>query len=95
YTFSPIDYQRYPLLKLILTAARRRDNSLILLNACDEVAIDYFLRKKIRYFDMHKAMSFIVNKYPSIRIKNIEDVIYWDNWAREKTKEYFNRLWAQ
>jgi len=92
FSFEPIDYSKYPLLKMILDAAKRKDNSLAVLNASDEVAIDYFLNKKIRFTDIHKVLRYIFKNYPKHKIKKIGDVFFWDNWAREKTKKYLDKL---
>lgn len=91
-SFKPIDYSKYPLFKMILDAAKRKDNSLVILNACDEVAIDYFLKKKIKFTDIHKALRYIFKNYPRRKIKKINDVFFWDNWAREETEQYLNKL---
>lgn len=91
YSFEPIRYSKYPLLKIILDAATKGDNALVVLNACDEVAIDYFLKKKIKFTDIHKVMKYISKNYPSKKIKKVDDVFFWDNWAREKTKQYLNK----
>ena len=90
-SFSPVDLKRFSLLKLILDAAKKGDNSLAILNACDEVAIDYFLKKRIKFTDIHKVMQYMWRHYPSRRIKRVDDVIYWDNWARKKTEEYLDK----
>ncbi|MCK4912683.1 MAG: 1-deoxy-D-xylulose-5-phosphate reductoisomerase, partial [Candidatus Omnitrophica bacterium] len=92
YNFKPLDYRDYPLLKIILQAGEKKDNSLVILNAVDEVAIDYFLRKKIKFIDIYKVMTYFSRNYKSSKIKRISDVFFWDNWAREKTKEYLNKL---
>jgi len=91
-SFFPINYNKFPLLKLILKAAKKKDNSLAVLNACDEVAIDYFLKKKIKFTDIFKVMEYIFRKYPSCKIKSLEDVFYWDDWARQKTRNYIDKL---
>lgn len=91
-SFSPIDLKKFSLLKLILDAAKKGDNSLIILNACDEVAIDHFLKKKIKFIDIHKVMQHMWRNYPSKRIKTIDDVFYWDSWARKKTEEYLKEI---
>lgn len=90
YSFEPIRYNEYPLLKVILQAAKRNDNSLVILNACDEVAIDYFLRKKIRFSDIYKVMQYIFKNYEPCKLKTVDEVLFWDNWARVKTAEYLN-----
>lgn len=92
YSFAPISYKKYPLLKVILSVAKRKDNGLAILNACDEVAIEYFLKERIKFTDIFKVIEYMHNKYPKKKIKSIDDVFYWDKWAREKTKEYLNKL---
>ena len=91
-TFVPFCDKDYPLFRIILRAAEKNDNALVILNACDEVAIDYFLKKKINFVAIHKVMDYIFKHYPSSAIGGIEDIFWWDNWAREKTKEYLDRL---
>ena len=92
FSFSQINYSKYPLLSLVLKAAKRGDNSLVVLNACDEVAIDYFLKGKINFTDIDKAMKKLFKVYPQHKIKTIDDVFHWDDWARAKTKEYLDKL---
>jgi len=88
-TFSKVNYRKYPLFKVILNAALKKDNSLTILNACDEVGVDYFLKGKIEFKMIEKVMCYLFKNYPSRKIKTISDVFYWDKWAREKTKKYF------
>ena len=90
-SFLPVNHRDYPLLNLVLEAAKRKDNSLVILNACDEIAVDCFLKKKIEFTGIHKAMKYMFKNYKQARIKKIEDVFFWDNWARVKTREYLNK----
>lgn len=92
YNFKPLDYKDYPLLRIILQAGKKEDNSLVILNAVDEVAIDYFLRRRIKFIDIYKVMAHIFRNYKSSKIKIIEDVFFWDDWARKRAEEYLNRL---
>jgi len=92
YNFKPLNYKDYPLLKMILEAGKREDNSLVILNAVDEVAIDYFLSKRINFIDIYKVMAKIFKNYKSSKIKRIEDVFFWDDWARKRAREYLKRV---
>jgi 1-deoxy-D-xylulose-5-phosphate reductoisomerase len=87
FSYSPIAYEKFPLLKIILEAGKRDDNSLVILNACDEVVVDLFLDEKIKFTQIEKTMKKIFKIYPSKQIKSIDDIYRWDNWARNKTKE--------
>ncbi len=92
YNFRPLNYKDYPLLKIILQAGKKEDNSLVILNAVDEVAIDYFLRRRIKFIDIYKVMVKIFGNYKSSKIKRIGDVFFWDDWARKRAEEYLKRL---
>jgi len=92
FSFQPLDKKNFPLFYLILDAKKRNDNLLILLNAWDEVAIEYFLNKKIDFLGIYKALNYISKNYPSQKIKNLEDIFYWDNWARQRVKGYLENL---
>lgn len=91
-SFAPLRYQDFPLLQIILAAATRKDNGLIVLNACDEIAISYFLQKKIRFTDIYKVMLYLSRHYPKSAVRCIDDIFYWDTWARQHTKEYLEKL---
>ncbi|UCC95563.1 MAG: 1-deoxy-D-xylulose-5-phosphate reductoisomerase [Candidatus Omnitrophota bacterium] len=91
-SFKPLNHAQYPLFQIVGEAAKRKDNALAILNACDEVAVDYFLKGKIKFTDLYRAMGYMFEHYPSKKIKSIEDVFYWDNWAREKIQQYLKTL---
>ncbi|MFA6282266.1 MAG: hypothetical protein WCY05_07195 [Candidatus Omnitrophota bacterium] len=91
-SFEPLEIKKFPLLRIILEAAGRGDNSLAVLNACDEIMVEYFLKNKIKFIDMPKVMERIFGCCTPHKIKTESDVFSWDSWAREKTKEYLNKL---
>jgi 1-deoxy-D-xylulose-5-phosphate reductoisomerase len=91
-SFESLDFKKFPLLSLILQAARRGDNSLVVLNACDEVAIQYFLKKKIKFTGIFKVMDYIFSHYPQTCVSSVEDIVKWDAWSREKTVAFLDAL---
>jgi len=91
-SFEPLKRGQFPLLDIILKGARCADNSLVILNGCDEVAVGNFLSGKIKFTDIYKAMNYIFSHYKPAKLKNLDDVFYWDDWARGKTKEYLRAL---
>jgi 1-deoxy-D-xylulose-5-phosphate reductoisomerase len=90
--FEPLDSSNFRLLEIIRSAAKKEDNSLAILNACDEVAVDYFLMKRIKFMDIYKVMQALYCTYPRHKISSVEDVFYWDSWARHKTIKYLEEL---
>lgn len=89
--FMPVDYKKFPLIKIILEAAKREDNSLVVLNAADEVAVDSFLKGRINFEHVYNVMNHMFTNYSSQKLKKVEDVFFWDEWAREKTKQYIDK----
>jgi len=90
--FYPVKKAKFPLLYLIKEAARRKDNSLVIINAADEVAVDYFLKGRIRFLDIQKTLEYIFSIYPKAKLNSEEDIFFWDEWARKKTEEFLNSL---
>jgi 1-deoxy-D-xylulose-5-phosphate reductoisomerase len=91
-TFSPLNEKDYPLFSLLRAAAERGDNSLVILNACDEVAVEAFLEKRIKFTDIFRIMNYLFNRYEKKQIQGLDDIFYWDLWARVKTRERVARL---
>lgn len=87
-TFEPLKTGKFPLFDLIVAAAKREDNSLAILNAIDEIAIEYFLSGKIKFTGIHKTMEYFFSHYTKNKINKLEDVFFWDDWARKKAVEY-------
>ena len=62
----------------------------IILNAANEVLVDYFLKKKIPFNRIIKTIKTIMNdrnykKYAIRKTKNINQINEIDYWARKKT----------
>ncbi|MBN2483840.1 MAG: 1-deoxy-D-xylulose-5-phosphate reductoisomerase [Candidatus Omnitrophica bacterium] len=90
-TFGPVDFKKFPLLKLVLAAAKKGDNALTVLNASDEVAVDSFLKERIAFTDLYPILEYVYTHSPHRKISTLDEVIYWDTWARNKTKEYIEK----
>ncbi|MFH1875289.1 MAG: 1-deoxy-D-xylulose-5-phosphate reductoisomerase [Candidatus Omnitrophota bacterium] len=89
---APFAQKQFPLFELVMNAAARRDNGLVVLNAADEKAIEYFLKNKIGFTDIGKVMEYMGEHYPSTALAGIEDVFYWNEWASSKAEEYIQTL---
>ena len=62
----------------------------IIVNASNEVLVDQFLGKKIRFLDIIKIIMVILKdvnyrKYAIKKPKNIKQIYQIDRWARETT----------
>jgi 1-deoxy-D-xylulose-5-phosphate reductoisomerase len=79
------------LFDLVLASAKKGGNYPVIINAADEVAVDFFLEGKIKFNGIARAMNYIFNKTKKHKISRLSEVYYWDRWSRDKVKYYLRR----
>jgi 1-deoxy-D-xylulose-5-phosphate reductoisomerase len=87
FTFEQADYARFPCLKLALDALREEGAASAILNASNEIAVEAFLAKKIRFTDIARVVESTLNKQPREAIDTLDDVLAVDEAARAIAKE--------
>ncbi|HHL19028.1 MAG TPA: 1-deoxy-D-xylulose-5-phosphate reductoisomerase [Thiothrix sp.] len=84
--FEEPNLERFPCLRLAQEAHQAGGNATIALNAANEIAVDAFLAKKIRFTDIplliECAMSDVSSGTPSI----VEDILIQDRASRETSE---------
>ena len=88
-SFQRVDQKKFPIIKLKKRVNEYPSTSIIL-NAANEVLVDYFLKKKIPFNRIIKTIKTIMNdrnykKYAIRKTKNINQINEIDYWARKKT----------
>ena len=92
-TFEKVDFDKFRGLKLAIEAGKKGNIYTIIFNAADEVAVDAFLNKKIRYDQIENVIEETLNSYSgSIDVLKIEDILYLDKWSRNKANEIIGEL---
>ena len=84
-SFYKPDYNKFPSLKLknIICKSKYKKSNIIVLNASNEVAVEYFLKNKIPFIDIVKNINKTIKLFKHINIKSINDVINVDKQARD------------
>ena len=91
-SFYEPDFKKFPALKLGWEALENPNCSPIVLNASNEVAVDFFLKNKIRFTDIYKFVDKTLDFYSPNLPQNIEDVIEIDKIARLHTLEFIKKV---
>ena len=91
-TFLKPDLDKFPGLKLGWNAMENPYCSPIVLNASNEVAVELFLNNQIKFTDIYKIITEMLNIYNPKVPSNIDDVIEIDVLTRHKTLNYIKRL---
>ncbi|PJG84958.1 1-deoxy-D-xylulose-5-phosphate reductoisomerase [Conservatibacter flavescens] len=86
-TFLDVDFQRYPNLKLAMTAFEEGQYATTTLNAANEIAVEAFLNRQIAFNDIAKLNQSTVEKMPSQLIESIDDVLDVDLRARKLAQQ--------
>lgn len=80
-SFEPVDYQRYPCLKLAIDISNDNAQSTIM-NAANEIAVAAFLNEQIGFMDIYRTVATTLEQLPSSPINSVEDVLALDSHAR-------------
>lgn len=82
-TFSPVDYEKFPCLKLAINAIEEGGVAPAVLNAANEVAVKRFLDREINYIDIPKIVEGCLSKMVLSHDVEIDSLIEIDKEARQ------------
>jgi 1-deoxy-D-xylulose-5-phosphate reductoisomerase len=84
--FEPIDYDRFPCLKLAVDAGKSGGTYPAVLCAADEVAVELFLDHRISFTGIPRIVQETLGQHRRINQPSLEEILAADNWAREFAK---------
>jgi 1-deoxy-D-xylulose-5-phosphate reductoisomerase len=86
--FEPIDYDRFPCLKLAVNAGELGGTYPAVLCAADEVAVETFLSHKIGFANIAGIVEETLDHHRNVSRPSLEEILAADEWA----SEYAGRL---
>jgi 1-deoxy-D-xylulose-5-phosphate reductoisomerase len=86
-TFFPPDFDRFPSLNLAYTASRTGGTLPAVMNAADEVAVDLFLKGKIKFLEIAELVERTMEKHSPLPAGSLDNILEADRWAREAARE--------
>ena len=92
-TFSKVDKKNFPIIK-IKDRANEYPSTSIILNAANEILVEYFLQKKLPFLSISKIILTIMNdrnyyKYAIRKPKNINQIKEIDLWVKKRIIDNF------
>ncbi|CAB3764922.1 1-deoxy-D-xylulose-5-phosphate reductoisomerase [Paraburkholderia solisilvae] len=94
-SFEKPDYTRFPCLALAMKALAAGGVASAALNAANEVAVDAFLARRIRFTAIAQIVDAVLNALPNRDAASLDDVIEADAAARRAAASIVDRLPAQ
>ena len=81
--FEPVDYDKFPCLKLAVDAGKLGGTYPAVLCAADEVAVGLFLDHRISFTDIARVVQKTLEQHRNISRPSLEEILAADTWARE------------
>jgi len=88
--FERPNFDHYPCLKLAYEAHHSGGYATIALNASNEIAVDAFLKKKIRFTDIPHVIENTLEKAPSGTPQHINDILDQDLSSRRSAESFLS-----
>ncbi|MBF8791459.1 1-deoxy-D-xylulose-5-phosphate reductoisomerase [Pseudomonas monteilii] len=89
--FQAPDEQRFPCLRLARQAAEAGNSAPAVLNAANEVAVEAFLQRRIRFPEIAGMIEQVLDQEPVVPLPSLEAVFAADQRARELSREWLRR----
>jgi len=83
-TFAEPDADTFHCLRLAIEAGRKGGTYPAVLCAADEVAVELFLSRRIRFIDIAGIIERTLEQHQAVNKPGIEEILAADSWAREK-----------
>ncbi|MCL2657400.1 MAG: 1-deoxy-D-xylulose-5-phosphate reductoisomerase [Betaproteobacteria bacterium] len=91
FSFETPDLLRFPCLKLAFDALHARGNAAAVLNAANEVAVEAFLSREIRFTDIADTVAAALETVPGAEIDSLDAVLHADAQSRRAAQAYIAR----
>lgn len=87
-TFEEPDFIKFPCLQLAYKALKEGAGAPAILNAANEIAVEAFLKERIRFVDIPLILASILEHFPRTPIRTLADIIHLDEAVRKFTEAY-------
>lgn len=80
--FAPLDFERFPCVRLAYEAMKRGDTAPAILNAANEVAVGAFLDGQLRFVDIPRVIEDVLANATISAADTLEAILHADKCAR-------------
>jgi 1-deoxy-D-xylulose-5-phosphate reductoisomerase len=91
-SFLRPDHKKFPCLSLCYHALKKGGTFPCVLNASNEVAVSYFLQKKLEFVDIPEVVKKVLTKHKGVDYPSLEDILEADLWARKESEKIVLKL---
>lgn len=90
--FAAADFERFPCLALAYQALNAGGTSTAILNAANEIAVEAFLKRQIKFTDIARIIADVLETVPSTAADSLEQILSADELARKVAQQQMQVL---
>jgi len=91
-TFEKADLNKFKNLQIAFDAMNKGGNTACVMNAANEVVVEYFLKDKIKFLEMSEIIEKTINKTTFVPNPSIDDYLESDLEARRIADKFINKI---
>lgn len=91
-TFEKPELHAFRCLQLAFDALEIGGSMPCVMNAANEVAVDAFLKGKIRFLDIASVVEEVMLQHQMVTVPLLDEIMAADRWAREATEKKMNQI---
>lgn len=89
--FEKPDLNKFKCLALAYKAIEKGHSYQVILNAADEILVDAFINKQIKYTQIPLGIEKLMDMYEPKELKTIDEILEFDKEIKEKTREVIEK----
>ena len=94
FSFEEVNYDKFPCYRLARKVAEMGKNTGLILNAANEISVEYFLEDKISYLDIPNIIEDILDSSEVVDHDSLHSIIENDKEIRELTRNYIKTRYS-
>ena len=94
FSFEDVNYDKFPCYRLARKVAEMGKNTGLILNAANEISVEYFLKDKISYLDIPNIIEDILDSGDVVEHDTLDSIIENDIEIRELTRNYIKTRYS-
>ena len=94
FSFEEVNCDKFPCYRLARKVAEMGKNTGLILNAANEISVEYFLKDKISYLDIPNIIEDILDSGDVVEHDTLDSIIENDKEIRELTRNYIKTRYS-
>lgn len=89
--FYKVDVKKFPLVKLARQVLEEGESFPVALNTANEVAVEMFLKRRIRFSDIADVVAEIVENHKKRKVESLDDIFEVDRETKQQTRNLLKK----